>query len=282
MLKNAILKALWRLSSLAHYISRFDILCGLLLFVKLGFWGRRYRDGEIIQVQLPRLRAPLHLRAGSCDLPVFCQIFLRQQYGCQSLKMNPKLILDCGAHIGLASVYFASLFPKSKIYAVEPDEDNYKLLLTNTSAYSNCTCLKGAVWHRKEDLTVANDSGENWAAVVGPAIAGQTAARSYTIAELLERSGEDKIDILKLDVEGAEGLLFTDDCRRWLSRTEVVMAELHEGIAPGCTLRFYRQVTSRPFRQYLRGEILIVDFRGTGATSRPEHNGAMAPVAGEV
>ena len=48
------------------------------------------------------------------------QIFMAGAYGFHCQNRTP-LILDCGAHIGLASLYFASEFPEAKIMAFEAD-----------------------------------------------------------------------------------------------------------------------------------------------------------------
>ena len=85
------------------------------------------------------------LRAATSDWFTFDQIFINEDYDLKALKRYPEfeaiyaqfcadgvpLILDLGANIGLASVYFYHLWPDSKIFAVEPSEENFKVLLQN-------------------------------------------------------------------------------------------------------------------------------------------------------
>jgi len=46
------------------------------------------------------------------------------------------LIIDCGANIGCASVWFATQYPKARILAVEPDPDNFRMLVRNSKPYA--------------------------------------------------------------------------------------------------------------------------------------------------
>jgi FkbM family methyltransferase len=55
------------------------------------------------------------------------------------------LILDLGANIGLATLYFAKNWPKAYIVAVEPDEENFRLMLANLDGLSNVKPVNAAV-----------------------------------------------------------------------------------------------------------------------------------------
>jgi hypothetical protein len=79
--------------------------------------------------------------------------------------------------------------------------------------------------------------------------------------ELLERLGG-QIDLLKLDVEGAERELFSQN-PDWLNNVSAIFIELHDPFVPGCAQAFYSALTSRPFRQEQRGDTTFIDLSAT-------------------
>lgn len=94
---------------------------------------------------LPELSQPLFFRHGSSDMASMAQIFLQQRYGAP-LRAEPQTILDLGAYVGYAAVYFAQRFPDAKILCVEPMAAAFRVLLLNTLPYQNIICRNVAVW----------------------------------------------------------------------------------------------------------------------------------------
>src|ERR1700754_950801 len=96
-------------------------------------------------------RRTVMLRRASSDLPTFEQIFVYNSFNLRHLprwnqivesyrncaSSRKPLILDLGANIGLASLYFAKNWPNATIVAIEPDESNYNLMLKNVSGIAN-------------------------------------------------------------------------------------------------------------------------------------------------
>src|SRR5438128_3211500 len=73
------------------------------------------------EMRIPQARYPIMLRSGTSDLATFEQIFVWEDYDLPMIGM-PELIIDGGANIGCATIYFANRFPNARIIAVEPDE----------------------------------------------------------------------------------------------------------------------------------------------------------------
>jgi hypothetical protein len=73
----------------------------------------------------------LHLRAnGGADAFIHSEVFEHQYYRLP-LRSAPATILDLGANIGLATVYFARMFPRAALACVEPAPENLRLLRDN-------------------------------------------------------------------------------------------------------------------------------------------------------
>src|SRR5439155_12824818 len=104
---------------------------------------------------LKALPDPLTLRRGNSDIFVVRDVFENQDYGVvRRMNLPPDAtIVDLGANIGIASLYFASLFPQSRILAVEPDDENCDLLKRN------CAALLAAGRLRVEQAFVAAADG---------------------------------------------------------------------------------------------------------------------------
>src|SRR4028119_433022 len=102
-----------KLQSLLIYLNAFGTLPGLRAFL------RKRRKSGMIRLDIPALAHPLHLRAGTSDLYMFEEVFIDGEYNIAS-ELDPKLIIDVGANVGFASVYFANRYPKPTITATAP------------------------------------------------------------------------------------------------------------------------------------------------------------------
>lgn len=211
----------------------------------------------LLELRLPGYRAPILARSGSSDVEVFEKVFVKEEYHCQ--VDSPRLIVDLGANVGYASLYFAAHYPGATIVAVEPEASNYELLAANARAYPQIVPLQAAVWGRSARLSIANPGDPNWMfRVTEAAAAGAPSVAAITIPEILARYGDQMIDILKVDIESAELELFGEGCEQWLGRVRTIIIELHDNVRPGCSQSFYRAIGRLPFTQYIRGENIVV------------------------
>jgi FkbM family methyltransferase len=133
------------------------------------------------------------------------EIFIEEIY-LQVLPENA-FIIDCGAHIGLSVIYLKTICPSAKIIAFEPDEENYKLLQKNIESHhlKNITAKKEAVWIENTNLNFIQDG--SMASKIGTAVnPHSTSVKAIRLKEYLI----EKIDFLKLDIEGAEYKVLKD------------------------------------------------------------------------
>ncbi len=171
-------------------------------------------------------------RPRSSDAYVFGQIFVGREYRCLDEVPEPALIIDCGANVGYSTVYFLNRFPKSHVIAVEPDPANFKLLLENTMAYpGRVTAVCSGVWSHETGL-VMNDQifgdGREWARTVRPSQYDEKPDFvAADIGSLLAKSDFPRISILKMDIEGAEAVVFASNYEAWIKRVDNIVIELH-------------------------------------------------------
>lgn len=198
----------------------------------------------LLQVKGFGLKSPVSLRVPSSDVRVFEQIFTRNEYKFD-VNRDPEFIVDAGANIGLASVYFANQFPNARILAIEPEKENFEVLVKNVEPYPNIQPVLGALWSEKMEVEVVDRGFGNWGFMIEAPSDGRTSSNSnhqmvegMTVDMILDRYDVKKISILKLDIEGAELEVFRNSSS-WIDRVDSLIIELHEHMKPGCNRSFY-------------------------------------------
>ena len=79
--------------------------------------------------------------------------------------------------------------------------------------------------------------------------AARQIVKGITIPMILQMHGIDHIDILKLDIEGAEYRVFENNFDEWINKVDQIIIELHDRYQPGCAERFYRAIAAHSFMQ---------------------------------
>src|SRR5882762_5838444 len=121
-----------------RYINRFGLQPGLQA-ARL-----HWESKSLVQIRLPGLRHPLWSRPGTSDVETFEEVFLQRQYEPPFDNFAPSHIIDLGANIGFASVYFASRWPNAQILAIEPAHGNIELLKKNVLPWGNIKVIQAA------------------------------------------------------------------------------------------------------------------------------------------
>jgi FkbM family methyltransferase len=198
-------------------------------------------------ITLENTRADLTLRSYSGDIFVFQEVLGLKCYRISQLCETDGVIVDLGANIGLASLYFADRYNPKRLICVEPNPNNIPILRHNVSGLgSRVTIVHAAI----ADSTgiVSFDSN---AATYGGTIAGDgDPVPSYSMSDFVRRHVcPDRIRLLKIDIEGAERLLFRGN-PEWLKLVDSIIIELHAGMS---LEDFERVVCPYGFRVLLPG-----------------------------
>jgi len=229
--------------------------------LRFGFRATRqafFSTSPLSEVYLPTLSNPVYLRSDDVDREVFAQVFLDEQYGYIKGAAQVATIVDAGAHIGLASVHFARLFPEARVIALEPDAANFELLCRNVAPFSNVTPLRAALWHRTGKVSIQNPDAASFAFAVKDTDGDGISA--FSVPDLMRQIGTSRIDVFKMDIEGAEKPIF-EHHDGWLGSVGVLLIELHDRMVPGCARSVYRTAVNYPFLKFQSGEVDVLDFR---------------------
>jgi FkbM family methyltransferase len=163
--------------------------------------------------------------AGLGDLLALREVFASRDYELD-LPRAPTTVVDLGANIGAASVYFATRWPDARILALEPDPDTFKRLARNTEAFPAITAERLAVAGSAGTLRIRPSAwGDSLTSTTLGGAGEGRAVEAVTLDGLVERCGG-QIDLLKFDVEGME--LEVLSAARRLGDVGVLVGELHE------------------------------------------------------
>lgn len=246
------------LSEFFRFTHRFGIIKGPLLYLKL-------KSGKQKNITIPGITHPFSLRKGSSDYDTFYQVIVHNQY-LFNYQLVPEVIIDGGANIGLASIAFKNRFPNATIIAIEPDKENFELLKSNVSPYTNIHTINAGIWNKKAILMISDKYSYGKWGMVTEEVEEYTegAISTVTISEIMQDYKLDKIDILKLDIETAERELFSSGYEDWLPKVKVIVIELHDTISKGTAMPFFKAIsqTFSKYSFYQLGENTIIINEG--------------------
>lgn len=188
-----------------------------------------------ITARPPGFRNRVHLRIDTTDPSVYAQVVLGREYEFD-LPFSPKSIVDVGANIGMTSIYFAHRYPDAKVIAIEAEASNFAVLARNVRPYPLIIPIHAALWSRDGEISVSQPdpstgSGGEWGFVTHEGSGDKV--RAITMPTLMKEMQIRSVDLLKVDIEGAEKEVF--EASDWMDDIHCLMIELHDRFRPGCT-----------------------------------------------
>lgn len=224
----------------------------LRYYIGLAFSPMHSNDLTVIKVkgsaQLPVIQ--YLARKAQSDFFVTQNIYLRRIYDFPYEKWvdNVKVVIDLGANIGLSSLYFSSHFPEAKLLCVEPTTENVEVLKRNL--HGKCDVEIAAI--SSTDGTIEFGMSEWWGS--GSAVKNiwftrhsrdnRVEARSaqvrtvpsISLNTLLQKHEIEEVDVLKMDIEGAEEDVFNGNLD-WLDKVKILVIEIHDKYVDGQDIR---------------------------------------------
>jgi FkbM family methyltransferase len=213
------------------------------------------------------VRGLVSLREVGSDILTFNEIIREQVYRNVAARVRRcDTLIDLGANIGLASLYFGDRYPTCRLFAVEPNPDSYRMLVRNLKGpidRGRCRTLRAAVWRSEKTLVadLVNDAHHysTFAACEAPAAQSHLDTMiGMPIRRIIAESRFENIDLLKVDIEGAEVELFNGDLD-WLKNVGAIAIEFHRDSRRKC--EFDRLMNEYRFRIYDDGGHTVLAAR---------------------
>jgi FkbM family methyltransferase len=220
---------------------------------------KRPSGGEAV-LRMPELAGPLAVRTGTSDLAIFDEVVMQRGYAF-GLPSPPEIIVDAGANIGMASLWFKKAYPSATIIAVEPDAGNYELLVRNTKNISGIVPVQAAISPMDGELAVDRQGARASSFTTRAPLPDEEAVRAISIPTLMKEHGLDRIGLLKIDIEGAEKELFEAQDLAWLDRVDTIAIELHDRMKPGCGHAFFKASSRTPRNYAVHGQLVVATRR---------------------
>lgn len=205
------------------------------LYKKHPLWG--YKQTQITFKYKPpinKIKLRLRFNAGS-DAFILSEVF---EHNCYQTPLTDDVttIVDLGANAGFTAIYFSKIFPKAIIACVEPIPGNIEVLKKNIALNNvNAIIIQSAV--TVDDKAITMEIGDkDYGGKIHDIPFGKTMANGtltvngYSMDTIMKKSGFDKIDLLKIDIEGYEGVLFSTNTS-WLEKVNAIIMEIHEGVS---------------------------------------------------
>lgn len=215
---------------------------------------------------------PLEVRTHSTDTEVLRQVFVAREYDLSGMKRwrdietryrallaagRTPLIVDAGANIGAASLWFARLFPEAAVVAIEPEPENAECCRRNTAASPRITVHEAAIGAKPGRIRLENPADKAWSVRSARSDTGDGIA-IVTINGLLDALPDASLFIAKIDIEGFESDLFAE-ALEWIDKATLLFIEIHDWMLPGRGTSFALQkaMGERRFEMLIRGENLV-------------------------
>ena len=180
------------------------------------------------------------------DIHIWYEVFDDEANSCVDLDAAA-WIIDAGANVGYTALWFAQRYPMSQIIAIEPDAESFEILSDNAAHEPRIHPIRAAVTPpgAPRQRVVDGVSGPSPASFqtvdVDPSDPADemVGVEAVDIASVMEQFGIERLDLLKMDIEGAEQAVFAD-CDDWIDRVEAIIVEVHDRFVPGCSETFDR------------------------------------------
>ena len=138
--------------------------------------------------------------------------------------VRPRVVVDLGANIGLTGVWLARRYGCTRLVAVEPSPSNARLAGINLRASGvEATVLEGAVGPTDGMARLEESAESNLNRLSDTGREVRLLSMESVLANLPSGTW---VDLVKIDIEGAEEDLFAGDLR-WLGRVGAIIIELH-------------------------------------------------------
>src|ERR1044071_170863 len=148
--------------------------------------------------------------------------------------LKPQIILDIGSNIGASILFFHEQFPAAKIYGFEPHPETYRILQMNVGSIPSVEVFNYALGATDQKVSIEFDGadfsrfmakvkGADWC---GPLT--RTDCQMKHAGEVMKNLGLTRVDLIKIDCEGAEYDVLTAVPEEMLRQCRWIVGEMHD------------------------------------------------------
>jgi len=237
------------------YASTFGYVRGASFFLA----GRRLANlGRRVELMIPGTDIPLMLRIGTSDVEVFREIFVNLEYGWK-FSSPPRVVLDVGGYTGQSAASSRTPTRRRRLSSSNQIRRTSKCFCITQRSSRTCPQYARRLWKESGSISLTDPGLGPWGLQVSEAsdaLPVEDLIRAVTIDEIRKEFNLDRIDLLKVDVEGSEKEIFHSG-DAWLPFVDVICIELHDRFKVGCSRSFYRAVEDFPIEIRRNEDVLV-------------------------
>jgi FkbM family methyltransferase len=214
---------------------------------------------------------PIYYRPGTSDRGLIYEILIRKPSKAEYYvdeSVHPKVIVDIGANIGITALWLADRYPEAQVYCFEPMQDNFELLQKNTDGVKNINIFNFGLGEKNEEMDVFSNIDSNnrggFSIYQRPNDPDNAGTEGQSVGKIKIRNAADafqelgikKIDLVKIDTEGAEYDIMKVIPDTLLEDCQWIMGELH-GIKTFETLALLDKWFSIEMKKRFTSEVFV-------------------------
>jgi FkbM family methyltransferase len=176
-------------------------------------------------------------RPGTSDPLAINQVLLRRAAKAEyylPLALEPRVILDIGSNIGTSILFFHEQFPSARIYGFEPHPETFRVLQANVGSIPSVEIFNYALGGTDARISVEFDGIDFSGFVAKPGSANPRGLATTTdcevkhAGEVMKNLGVAKVDLIKIDCEGAEYDVLAALPEQMLRDCNWIVGEMHD------------------------------------------------------
>lgn len=208
-----------------RYIRRLLLLFGTIRTIH--FVCAWLMKKKLVEVRVRGIPTKLYVRNCDSDIHSLWSTFGEKDFDVE-LEKEPRLIIDVGGYVGYTSVFFAKKYPEAQVIAIEPDKENCALFRRNCREYRNIHLVEKAIWNSNTRVQIDNPGDQSWSFQVSEASSEKVdSIETITIPDLLDEFNAIEVDLLKMNIEGSEKIVFSSDCASWINKVCTMIIKTH-------------------------------------------------------
>jgi FkbM family methyltransferase len=197
-------------------------------------------------------------------IPEFKESFFAETYTAglpaKLLDIKNPVIIDIGANVGFFTLYSLTKFNNPRLISFEPIEKNYRQLIKNVprEENKNVHLINKAVSDTEGEIHMMLDSSADF--TTSATIFNHTreqdrvTIKSTTLPKVFENYKLQKVDLLKLDCEGAEYCILYNTPSALFDKINCIALETHPGMQ--------KNENNEALAGYLKTKGFIVNTKG--------------------
>ncbi|MEY2512595.1 MAG: hypothetical protein QOE26_3358 [Verrucomicrobiota bacterium] len=187
--------------------------------------------------KLPWRGLDVFYRPATSDPLAIYQVLLRQRGKAEYYlppSLQPEVILDIGSNIGASILFFHEQFPSARIYGFEPNPETFQVLQKNVDSLPSVEIFNYGLGGADATIAVpfdgadfsrfmSKDTTADWSGPLSP-----TSCQIKHAGDVVKNLGLTKVDLIKIDCEGAEYDVLTSLPPDLLFQTKWIVGEMHD------------------------------------------------------